>query len=87
MSKKKNMQLNSTSEDQLVETESVEEAQNIVVEEPQVDFDAWFAAREAKIPPQHRKEILKADFKARGVPTIATMSAFDEALRKYGVTL
>lgn len=56
-------------------------------EAKKVEFDAWYAARAAAIPAVHKKEIIKADFKGRKVPMIATMDDFDEALKKYGVKL
>jgi hypothetical protein len=52
-----------------------------------MEFETWFAMREKAIPQQHRREILKADFKAQGVKTLSTMSEFDKALKKYGVVL
>lgn len=52
-----------------------------------VDFEEWHAKRAAQIPAHHHKEILKADFKGRKVPELATMAEFDEALKKYGVKL
>lgn len=52
-----------------------------------VDFDVWYGVRSKRIPVQHHKEILKADFKAQGLVDIATMNEFDEALKKYGVKL
>lgn len=52
-----------------------------------VDFDAWYGVRSKQIPSQHRKEILKADFKGRKVPAMTTMAEFDLALKKYGVLL
>ena len=58
-----------------------------VVEEPKVEFDGWYAKRSGQIPAVHKKEILKADFKGRKVPMVATMAEFDEALKKYGVKL
>jgi hypothetical protein len=58
------------------------------VEKPQLlDFDTWHAIRQGAIPSQHKKEILKADFKARGLLSLATMEQFDQALEKYGVKL
>lgn len=56
-------------------------------EEPKVPFDGWYALRASAIPAIHKKEILKADFKGRKVPMVATMAEFDEALKKYGVRL
>lgn len=56
-------------------------------EEPKMQFDGWYALRSSVIPAIHKKEILKADFKGRKVPMVATMAEFDEALKKYGVVL
>lgn len=57
-------------------------------EEPQkIDFDTWFIVRSKQIPAHHHKEIIKADFKARNLPTICTMDQFDGALEKYGLKL
>ena len=52
-----------------------------------VDFDTWFAMRQAKMARQHHKEIIQADFKARGVKECESVEDFDAALRKYGVKL
>jgi hypothetical protein len=52
-----------------------------------VDFDAWFALRKNKIPAHHHKEIIKADFKGRGLGQLETMANFDAALKKYGLKL
>lgn len=52
-----------------------------------IDFDGWWAARAAKIPPQHHKEIIKADFRGRGLSMMETMEDFDEALKEYGIKL
>ena len=55
--------------------------------EEKVDFDAWFAMRESQIPKQHHKEIIKADFKGRGLGQSERAEDFDKALRKYGLKL
>lgn len=52
-----------------------------------VDFDAWYAMRANAIPRHHHKEIIKADFKARGLGQCESLNNFDDALRKYGVKL
>jgi hypothetical protein len=52
-----------------------------------VDFDAWWAMREKKVPTQHLKEIVLADFQARQLSLKETLQTYDEALRKYGVKL
>lgn len=54
---------------------------------PKMKFEAWHAYRERLIPKHHYKEILKADFKAQGVKDSATIAEFDQALKRYGVTL
>lgn len=59
----------------------------ILTEQPKIEFDTWYAMRSHLIPPHHLKEIIKADFKGRGVPSMATIAEFDEALRKYGVII
>ena len=71
--------------DEATPEQEVQEA--VVVEEPKVQFDGWYALRSTRIPAIHKKEILKADFKGRKVPMVATMAEFDEALKKYGVEL
>ncbi len=67
--------------------EETVEAAPVKADEPKLDFDGWHAMRKHLIPAVHKKEILKADFKARKVPALATMAEFDEALKKYGVKL
>lgn len=52
-----------------------------------VDFNVWFAMREKKIPSQHLREIIWADFKGRGLSLQETLATFDAALLKYGVKL
>jgi len=52
-----------------------------------IDFDAWWAMNEKKIPPQHLKEIVKADFRARGLSLKESIQAYNEALGKYGLKL
>lgn len=52
-----------------------------------LDFDAWYVMREAKIPKAHHKEIIKADFKGRGLGQQESVNDFDAALKKYGVKL
>lgn len=52
-----------------------------------VSYDSWYHQRKHKIPKQHRKEIIWADFKSRGVKEQATVGEFDKALELYGVRL
>lgn len=82
-----------TAEDVFVQEEIVEPAdaapapEEEIIEVPKVDFDGWYGARASKIPGHHHKEIIKADFKGRKMPVMATMAEFDAALKKYGVSL
>jgi hypothetical protein len=55
--------------------------------QPLMSFDEWYIVKSPLIPAQHRKEILRADFKARGLVKKHTMQQFDEALAKYGVKI
>lgn len=52
-----------------------------------VSFDSWYHQRKNKIPKQHMKEVLAADFKSRGLGVEATMEEYDKALNIYGVKL
>lgn len=53
--------------------------------EKKVHFESWFNQRKHLIPEIHKKEVILADFKARGLDIEATMEQFDRALRLYGV--
>jgi len=55
--------------------------------EKKVSFDSWYHQRKTKIPKQHMKEIIMADFKSRGLDKEATMEEFDKALKLYGIKL
>lgn len=52
-----------------------------------VDFDAWYAKRSGQIPRHHHKEVIKADFMARGLGQCESLEEFDGALKKYGIKL
>jgi hypothetical protein len=52
-----------------------------------VAFDAWWAMNEKKIPERHRKEIILADFRARGLSLKETIQSYDEGLKRYGLKL
>jgi hypothetical protein len=54
---------------------------------PKVHFDVWWALTEEKIPKQHLKEIIRADFKGRGLSHMETMASYTAALKAYGVTI
>lgn len=57
------------------------------VKEDGLDFESWHALRGPSIPAVHKKEILKADFAGRGLTMTETLAIYDEALKKYGITL
>jgi hypothetical protein len=52
-----------------------------------VSFDSWYHQRKVKIPKQHMKEILWADFRARGLKKEASIAEYDKALKLYGIKL
>lgn len=64
-----------------------EQAMAVVEKVPTVDFNVWFAMREKKIPAQHMREIIWADFKGQGLSAKETVAVYDAALTKYGVKL
>lgn len=52
-----------------------------------MDFDTWWAMRQPLLKqPQHLKEILKADSKARGLLVKESMDRWDWAARQFGLT-
>lgn len=53
--------------------------------EQKIHFDGWYALRGASIPAHHMKEILRADFKGRGLKDQETIACYDAALVQYGV--
>lgn len=72
------------------EIKKMEEAKrSAVVIKPNVkiDFNSWYHQRKKQIPKQHLKEILWADFKARGISEQSTVEEFDKALELYGIEL
>lgn len=75
--------------DQIKEMESKkrEESAPLMEPEAEVAFDSWFHQRKPMIPKIHVKEVIMAEFKARGLDGKATMAAFDAALALYGVKL
>jgi hypothetical protein len=52
-----------------------------------MEFEAWYAVRGVSIPAHHHREILRADFRARGVPNKASLEDYDKALLAYGIKL
>lgn len=74
---------------QQVQEQQVEEAPQApaVEEPPKVDFDAWWATVQTKLAAHHHKEIVKADFRGRGLTSMETMKDYHNALAQYGVKL
>jgi len=54
---------------------------------PSVSFDAWWAMVAKNMPRGHSKEVVLADFKARGMRMSEPMAAYNKALTLYGVKL
>ena len=52
-----------------------------------VSFDSWFFQRKEAIPKHHMKEVIWADFRARGLDKEATVEQYDKALRLYGIKI
>ena len=52
---------------------------------PKMAFDAWWAMTQKKLPQHHHKEVVMADFMARGLSTQESMATFNKALEQYGV--
>ncbi len=70
------------------EMENKKREETVVIQpDKKVSFDSWYHQRKNKIPKQHMKEILAADFKSRGLKEQATMEEYDKALKLYGVKL
>jgi hypothetical protein len=61
--------------------------QDQISSEPKMDFDTWYAISQHLIPSHHKKEIIRADFQARGLDINETKDCFDNALKLYGVKL
>jgi len=61
--------------------------EEVVEEVPKIDFNVWFAMREKKIPSQHLREIIWADFRSRGLSAKETLESYDKAIKAYGLKL
>jgi len=55
--------------------------------QPKIAFEAWWALMQKRMPPNHHKEIVMADFRARGLSMQEPMAVFEKALADYGVKL
>jgi hypothetical protein len=58
-----------------------------VQQQPLVSFDAWWAMMQKRMPAQHHKEVVLADFKARGLSINEPAAVFSKALALYGIKL
>jgi hypothetical protein len=76
-----------TYKDMAEDVEVLEQDSSLAEVEDKVEFEEWYASRQAKIPAHHHKEVILADFKGRGLSMKETMQAFDEALKRYGIKL
>lgn len=83
MAKKKSLK----AEIKEMESKKREEAAVPVKAEKKVSFNSWYHQRKNSIPKQHMKEVILADFVARGLKEEATMEEYDNALKLYGVKL
>lgn len=70
-----------------MENKKRKEQAPVVIPDVVISFDSWFHQRKEKIARCHHKEILMADFKARGLKEEATIKEFDKALELYGIKL
>jgi hypothetical protein len=70
-----------------MENKNRKESAPVVALKALVSFDSWFHQRKDKIARCHHKEIIAADFKARGMEDRASIEDFDKALELYGVKL
>jgi len=52
-----------------------------------ISYNSWYHRHKHLIPAQHLKEIIWADFKARGMKEESTIEEFNKALALYGVKL
>lgn len=87
MGKEKRAKSTITNDEQPLKIEKVLSEAAESYQEERYDFDTWYTLRVSKIPSHHYKEILKADFKARGIKDLDTLDNFDIALKKYGVNI
>jgi hypothetical protein len=70
-----------------MEMKKREESAPKVEPEAKVSFDSWYHQKKDKFAKCHHKEIILADFKARGLSEEATIEEYDRALGLYGIKL
>ncbi len=87
MGKKKKSEADLKDKIKAMESEKREACVVPIELEKKTSFDSWHHQRSTKIPKQHVKEILAADFRSRGLGKEATMAEYDKALKLYGIEL
>lgn len=70
-----------------MEAKKREESAPKAAVEKKVSFDSWYHQRKHMIKKCHMKEVIWADFVARGLTKEHTVAEFDKALELYGVKL
>ena len=68
----------------------IENAQPAALVSPpvvKIDFDAWWAMNEKKIPAHHHKEVILADFRARGLSLRESIQSYNDGLKRYGLKI
>ena len=81
--KKKNLK----AEIKEMEAKKREESAPKPVADKKMSFDSWYHQRKHLINKCHMKEVIWADFLARGMKKEQTMAEYDKALELYGVKL
>jgi len=89
MAKKKKQSSSGLMEDiKKMESEKRDKAmKKVEKKEEKVSFDAWWMTRSARIPRNHMKEIIKADFRGRKLSNEEKTEDYDKALAAYGIKL
>ena len=85
--KKEEVKVNYSLEKEIKKKEDEKRKKVILPAKAKVSFDAWYHSRLSKIPKHHLKEIIFADFKARGLSKEDLVEKYDKALEKYGIKL
>lgn len=70
-----------------MEAKKREQSAPKVAVEKKVSFDSWYHQRKHMIHKCHMKEVIWADFVARGLTSEQTAAEFDKALELYGVKI
>ena len=89
MSKKKTSKASAElkAEIKKMEEEKRKQIAELIPKDKKVSFDSLYHQRSHKIPKLHVKEIILADFTARGLSKQETIEEYDKALKQYGVSI